>query len=64
VVPFRPSPGQKFVSIPFQKFMEQLKYKCLREGIAVLINEESYTSKTSALDRETIGKQEKYLEKG
>jgi IS605 OrfB family transposase len=28
--------NQKFVSIPFFKFMEQLKYKCQLEGISVL----------------------------
>lgn len=55
--------NQKFVSIPFQKFVEQLKYKCLREGIAVFIQEESYTSKTSALDLEPVQKQERYTGK-
>jgi putative transposase len=52
--------NQKFVSIPFFKFMEQLKYKCQLEGIFVLTQEESYTSKCSALDLEPIQKQEQY----
>jgi putative transposase len=52
--------NQKFVSIPFFKFVEQLRYKCLLEGIQVLTQEESYTSKCSALDREPIKKHQCY----
>jgi putative transposase len=52
--------NQKFVSIPFLKFMEQLQYKCQLEGIQVLTQEESYTSKCSALDLEPIKKQPSY----
>jgi IS605 OrfB family transposase len=53
--------NQNFCSIPHQRFIEQLKYKCLLKGINVLINEESYTSKCSALDKETIKFHENYV---
>ena len=36
-------------------------YKCQRVGIEVRLNEESYTSKCSALDLEPICKHSKYL---
>jgi putative transposase len=52
--------NQKFVSIPFFKFMEQVRYKCQLEGISVVTQEESYTSKCSALDLEPIQKREQY----
>jgi putative transposase len=55
--------NQTFCSIPHTEFIEQLKYKCQLEGISILINEESYTSKTSALDLEPIHKQEVYVGK-
>jgi putative transposase len=42
--------NQKFASIPFYKFVEQVRYKCLLEGIQALPQEESYTSKCSALE--------------
>jgi len=53
--------NQSFCSIPFTKFIEQLKYKCQLVGIGVLTNEESFTSKCSALDLEILSKKEKYL---
>ncbi len=53
--------NQNFCSIPHQRFIEQLKYKCLLNGINVLTNEESYTSKCSALDKETIKFHENYV---
>lgn len=53
--------NQTFCSIPYYKFIEQLKYKCLLQGINVLINEESYTSKCSALDLEPLNRQDIYL---
>lgn len=55
--------NQKFVSIPFQRFIEMLKYKAELVGISVLIQEESYTSKTSFLDSEPIEKRERYFGK-
>ena len=46
--------NQNFVSIPFNKFIEMLYYKCALKGIAVHIIDESYTSKTSFLDGDFI----------
>ena len=53
--------NQIFVSIPFNKFIDMLKYKCELEGINVTIREESYTSKCSSLDLEELKYQNKYL---
>ena len=55
--------NQSFVNIPFYAFIQQLEYKCKLEGINFIITEESYTSKCSFLDNETIEKQENYLGK-
>lgn len=52
--------NQNFVQIPFWKFIRMLKYKCDAVGIALVEVEEAYTSKCSALDKETIGKHEVY----
>ncbi|MCB5163136.1 RNA-guided endonuclease InsQ/TnpB family protein [Marinomonas algarum] len=46
--------NQKFVSIPHTVLIEQIKYKCYAVGITVIVREESYTSKASALDNDTI----------
>jgi len=48
--------NQNFVYIPFNNFIQMLKYKCELVGIEFIINEESYTSKCSALDLEKICK--------
>ena len=53
--------NQKFVQIPFDKLIHQLKYKGILEGIAVIEVEESYTSKCSFIDNETIEKHETYV---
>lgn len=55
--------NQNFVSIPFYKFISMLEYKCRLQGIEVVRQEESYTSKCSFLDNEEICKHEKYLGK-
>ena len=55
--------NQNFVNIPFYTFINQLEYKCKLEGIKVVLNEESYTSKCSFLDNEPVKKHEKYLGK-
>jgi len=55
--------NQAFVNIPFITFINQLDYKCKLEGINVILTEESYTSKCSFLDGETIEKHENYLGK-
>lgn len=46
--------NQNFVQIPFFKFIHQLIYKCRIEGIAVELQEESYTSKASFLNKDEI----------
>ena len=46
--------NQKFVQIPFNTFISQLKYKCLLRGIEVIEQEESYTSKASFVDGDEI----------
>ena len=55
--------NQTFVSIPYYRFIEMLTYKCKLVGINITLNEESYTSKCSSIDLESIKKQEEYLGK-
>lgn len=55
--------NQNFTQIPHAKLIEQLTYKCQLAGIKVIAVNESYTSKTSALDFETPCKQATYLGK-
>ncbi|TXT61070.1 MAG: hypothetical protein BAJALOKI2v1_50038 [Promethearchaeota archaeon] len=47
--------------IPFDNFLNKLWYKLTKEGIKVVTGSEDYTSKCSSLDREKIGKHNKYL---
>ena len=53
--------NQKFVQIPFDKLIHQLKYKGKLEGINVIEIEEGYTSKCSFIDNEPIEKHDEYL---
>lgn len=46
--------NQKFVSIPHAKLIEQIRYKAEEYGIQVIVREESYTSKASALDLDPV----------
>lgn len=55
--------NQSFVNIPFYTFIQQLEYKCKLEGINIILTEESYTSKCSFLDNESVEKHENYLGK-
>ena len=55
--------NQKFVGIPFLKLVTQIEYKGKLEGIEVIRQEESYTSKCSFLDNEDIKKHTKYVGK-
>lgn len=55
--------NQKFTMIPFDRFINMIKYKCKLEGIDIITHEESYTSKCSFLDNEPIKKHENYLGK-
>ena len=52
--------NQKFVGIPFLKFVRMLEYKCELVGIKLVIQEESYTSKCSFIDNEDIKKHKDY----
>lgn len=49
--------NQKFVDIPYQMLLQQLKYKCENFGIKYIETEESYSSGTSFLDGEEQIKQ-------
>ena len=46
--------NQAFVQIPHARFIEMLTYKAKLVGIQVVLQEESYTSKASFLDRDAI----------
>ncbi len=46
--------NQEFVQIPHARFIEMLTYKAQLVGIQVILQEESYTSKASFLDRDPI----------
>ena len=48
--------NQNFISIPYDKLINQIKYKAENIGINVVVTEESYTSSCSFLDNEEIGK--------
>ena len=52
--------NQTFVQIPFDKFMNLLRYKCQMAGIKFLTVDEGYTSKCSFLDGEEICKHDVY----
>ena len=49
--------NQKFVDIPYQMLLQQLKYKCENVGIKYIETEENYSSGTSFLDGEEPIKQ-------
>ena len=53
--------NQKFVMIPHAKLIDMIKYKAYLEGILVVTNEESYTSKCDSLALESLEKHEEYL---
>ena len=42
--------NQNFVFIPHARFIDKVKYKAQAYGIKVIVREESYTSRQSALD--------------
>lgn len=50
----RKSSKQTFIQIPFYTLIQILIYKCKENGINVIIQEESYTSKSSFLDLDNI----------
>lgn len=53
-VPFGKAVKQRFAYLPYEAFIEQLRYKCRLRGISVVAQEESYTSKASFLDNDNI----------
>lgn len=55
--------NQNFVQIPFDRFIQMLKYKMDEVGIRLEMVNEAYTSKCSALDNEPIEKHDEYLGK-
>ena len=52
--------NQNFVQIPYYKIIQQLQYKLLLEGVELILVDENYTSKTSALDLEEVTKHKTY----
>lgn len=46
--------NQAFVQIPFKKLISAIENKCRKEGIRFKLQEESYTSKASFLDKDRI----------
>jgi len=55
--------NQNFVLIPYGILKRKLEAKCNYYGINYILQEESYTSKCSSLDLESIKKHEEYLGK-
>lgn len=53
-LPFGKIVKQRFAYLPYETFIDQLRYKCQLRGISVIIQEESYTSKASFLDNDDI----------
>ena len=53
-LPFGKVVKQRFAYLPYETFIEQLRYKCQLRGISVIVQEESYTSKASFLDHDEI----------
>lgn len=52
--------NQNFVSIPHANFIKMITYKALLNGIGVVTREESFTSKCSFLDNESVCFHNKY----
>jgi IS605 OrfB family transposase len=52
--------NQNFVTIPFYRLIQQLNYKAEAQGITVIKQEESHSSKCSFLDNEPIRHHDKY----
>lgn len=52
--------NQNFTQIPHSRFIQMLQYKGQLDGIRVMVQEESYTSKCSFLDSEEVRKHDVY----
>ena len=46
--------NQNFISVPHARLLDMIEYKAKENGIKVVIREESYTSKASALDKDPL----------
>lgn len=46
--------NQNFVQVPIAELINKITYKCKLVGITVIVNEESYTSKSSFLDLDEL----------
>lgn len=55
--------NQNFVQIPHSLLVNQIKYKAKLQGVSVILQEESYTSKCSFIDNEQVGRHERYAGK-
>lgn len=55
--------NQNFVGLPFATLIQQIRYKAKMVGIEVIEVNESYTSKCSALDLESVERHEEYVGK-
>ena len=53
--------NQNFVQIPFQKLIQDIRYKAELVGIVVRLEPELFTSKCSFLDNEPIQRHERYM---
>ena len=53
--------NQKFVSIPFARFISMIEYKGELVSIEVITREESYTSKCSFIDNEEVRRHSAYV---
>jgi putative transposase len=62
-VPLGKRSNQNFVFLPHARFIAMLTYKAQLLGIDVILTEESYTSKCSFLDGETLVHRERYVGK-
>ena len=54
---------QNFINIPYYKLIQQLDYKAEEQGITIIKQEESHSSKCSFLDNEPIEHHDKYAGK-
>ena len=52
--------NQNFVQIPHKTLIDYIQYKAKEYGIVVKLQEESYTSKCSFIDHETVQKHAAY----
>jgi putative transposase len=55
--------NQNFVTIPYYKLIHQLEYKAAEQGLTVLKQEESHSSKCSFLDNEPVEHHDTYVGK-